>query len=346
MKKVLGVCVFACLLSCMGTAAWAADLPYNGSNPFIWDNDSESDGFTLAFVMALAHNNKVRLIGISESPNPYHRGAAEDFQAIVNMARASGWRNIPDATWDLGPYYMTSLARPSSGSAVDTAPLNTAPARMIRDQVLAVGTAAKPVVIGTGGALTTVASAYLLARQAGRGDEFASKAVVYAGIGNDGNLALDNYNDHQDSWALYVTMSQLRVVLTHYTHNNSHEPTFMRAFIDTLPNNPIGSYMKRVKAGWFYYPDFFIGDVQPVLALMYPNQGTYFGQYRNVTAAAWLPWPSQLGDSRPNNLNWNAYKQVLQVRDDPSSNDAMIYAYNQWVPNFFCLDELQWAFFH
>jgi len=211
-------------------------LPADASNPFIWDNDSEYDAFPLAFAMALAHNGTIRLIGISQSPNPYKR-SSEDYQAIVQYARQSGWQNIPDAAWDLGAYYMTALSRPGTGNAYpseidSTVPFDTASARMIRDQVLAVGTASKPVVIGTGGALTTVASAYVLALRAGRGPEFAQKAIVYAGMGGISDLTVGDYNALQDEWATYVVMQRLHVVLMQYEW--AAEPTFMWEYIDTL----------------------------------------------------------------------------------------------------------------
>jgi hypothetical protein len=79
--------------------ASAENMTHGTANPFIWDNDSESDAFTLDFIMALAHLGVIKLIGISESPHPY-KTTSENYQAIVEKARNSGWRNIPDASWD------------------------------------------------------------------------------------------------------------------------------------------------------------------------------------------------------------------------------------------------------
>src|SRR3954468_9045192 len=81
---------------------------------------------------------------------------------------------------DLGADYMTALERPPSARIDDTRPIDRRPAKLMRDLVLARGTTTTPVVIGAGGPLTTVASAYLLAWRAGRGDEFAAKAIVSA----------------------------------------------------------------------------------------------------------------------------------------------------------------------
>jgi hypothetical protein len=266
-------------------SAFAERRPYTTANPFIWDNDSESDAFSLDLMMALAHTGKINLIGISESPHPW-RTTSEDYQAIVNKATNSGWGNIPDAAWDLGPYYMTALSRPSNGSIDSTQPLDTAPARMIRDKVLERGTESRPVVVGTRGALTSVASAYLLAAQAGRGPEFARKMVLYAGIGADGGHVLNNYNEVQDEWAVYVCLQRLKVVLTEYTNADHNQPNFW-ALIDTLPNNEIGQYMKETKAGWPYEPYHGVGDEMAVLALLNPTQGNYFRNTERVSFDHW-----------------------------------------------------------
>ncbi len=67
------------------------------TNPFIWDNDGESDCRALTpFVFALDKLGEVNLIGISHAPHPY-QNQSEDFQAIVSAARATGWTGLPDA---------------------------------------------------------------------------------------------------------------------------------------------------------------------------------------------------------------------------------------------------------
>jgi hypothetical protein len=277
--------VIAPFLAISPQSAFAESLPYTTANPFIWDNDSESDAFSLDLMMALAHTGKINLIGISESPHPW-KTTSEDYQAIVTKATNSGWGNIPDAAWDLGPYYMTALSRPSNGSIDSTQPLDTAPARMIRDKVLERGTESRPVVVGTRGALTSVASAYLLAAQAGRGPEFARKMVLYAGIGADGGHVLNNYNEVQDEWAVYVCLQRLKVVLTEYTNADHNQPNFW-ALIDTLPNNEIGQYMKETKAGWPYEPYHGVGDEMAVLALLNPTQSNYFRNTERVSFDHW-----------------------------------------------------------
>jgi hypothetical protein len=335
------------LLLSMSATALGASLPCDRTNPFIWDNDSETDVYALTLVMAMAHLGELKLIGISQSPHPY-KTTSENYQTPVNAARNSGWTRIPDPTWNLGGYYMTAVSRPASGNVNDTVPLNTAPAQMIRDRVLAYGTAAKPVVIGTGGALTTVASAYLLAKNAGRGPEFSSKCVVYFGGSFEGTLKLDEYNCDQDQWALHVCLISLRTVLMQYRSGSFQpaEPNFMSSYVDTLPNTSIGNHMKWIKtqipAG---YNKSVIGDVQAILALMFPNQGNYFNSMQPVSFNFWSAWPGGNGyTSGPNSLNWGAYQAILNIKLDGASQDLRISNYNQSVPISYCKNIYNRAF--
>src|SRR4051794_31748461 len=145
-----------------GNVAPASALAFDRTNPFFWDNDTELDVFTLAFLLAATSNGDIRLIGMSRSPNPYapERDQAE-FSALVRAAIDSGW-NVPrgllsNIATDLGADYMTALERPPSARIDDTRPIDRRPAQLMRDLVLARGTTTTPVVIGAGGPLTTVA---------------------------------------------------------------------------------------------------------------------------------------------------------------------------------------------
>lgn len=328
--------------------AFTESLPVDSSHPFIWDNDTEDDAFALVFLMALAHTGRLKLIGISQSPHPYKR-ASENYQRLVNMARRSGWTNIPNATWDLGTYYMHALARPTSGEVEDTVPLDTLPARMMRDQVLAVGTRERPVVIGTGGALSTVASAYLLALHDGRGEEFAAKVVVIAGLGEGrGPDTLESYNESQDQWAVHVCLHALRVVMANYDHNDTQEPSNFFDVADSLPDTALGSYVKDQVATFSErYPEYrpnTVGDVAPILLLLFPTAGTYFKETRRVSFASWGGWPGW--PHGPDSINWDAYRHVMHLQDDPASDDLMVYAYDRRIPNSFCAEAFRKAFEH
>jgi len=198
---------------------------------------------------------------------------------------------------------------------------------MIMDTVLSVGTSSQPVVVGTGGALTTVASAYLLANRAGRGAEFASKMVLYAGIGADGTHVLNGYNESQDEWAVYVCQQRLKVVFTEYTNADHNQPKFW-AMIDALPDNEIGQYVKTTKANWPYAPYQGVGDEMPVLTLLNPRQGSYFNSTERVTFDHWDSAAWSWGAPGPNNINWNAYPAYLNLRSEPTADDIAAWRLN------------------
>ena len=319
--------------------AVAENLPFDRTNPFIWDNDGESDCRSLTLCLALDKLGEMNLIGISHAPHPY-QNQSEDYQHIVNLARATGWTGLPDATVGLGAFPKHALARPGSGAVHDTAPIDTAPAQMIKNQVLSVGTPAKPVVIGTGGCVTTVASAYLLANQEGRGVEFASKCVLYGVLGWNGSTRLDEYNCYQDPWALYVCIQQLRTYLIQLAPRTPYDTNNLRPFIDALPPSPLGDYMKSIHPGTFD-PAFDPGGVidgGPIFALYFPNQGQYFHQ---IFPVSFDFWGADVGD---NIRNINCHRQIVHVRGDPSSNDRMTFSYDRDEINAWALDVFQRAF--
>jgi hypothetical protein len=301
------------------------NLPFDTSNPFIWDNDANHDVFTQELVMALAHNGTINLIAITKSPHPYET-TSEDLQAVVVKARNSGLQNIPDATWDLGSFYMTALTRPSDGNIDSTQPIDTAPARMIKDKVLQVGTTSKPVVVGAGGCLTTIASAYLLAKNEGRAAEFASKIIIVANNGQMAN-SLSSYNTFQDSWAAYICLARMKMVVS--TWIDTGIPKIWH-IIDTLPDNELTQYMRWKKGPqWPYKDTQGDGDAHPVLAFLLPTQGHYFTGTTRISFDYWAPWNSSWGHHGPNSINSNAFLADMKVRVDSGSDDIFITGYNQ-----------------
>lgn len=301
------------------------NLPFDTSNPFIWDNDANHDVFTQELVMALAHNGTINLIAITKSPHPYET-TSEDLQAVVVKARNSGLQNIPDATWDLGSFYMTALTRPSDGNIDSTQPIDTAPARMIKDKVLQVGTTSKPVVVGAGGCLTTIASAYLLAKNEGRAAEFASKIIIVANNGQMAN-SLSSYNTFQDSWAAYICLARMKMVVS--TWIDTGIPKIWH-IIDTLPDNELTQYMRWKKGPqWPYKDTQGDGDAHPVLAFLLATQGNYFTGTTRISFDYWAPWNPSWGHHGPNSINSNAFLADMKVRVDSGSDDIFITGYNQ-----------------
>ena len=301
-----------------------ATLPFSTANPFIWDNDANTDVFTVEFVMGLAHDGTIHLVGITQSPHPY-RSEAEDLQAVVAKARAIGWNDIPDAAWDLGRYYKTALSHPASDKIDDTAPLDTPPARFIRDQVLSLGTPAKPVVIGAGGALTTVASAYLLACRAGHGPEFTQRVIVCSNLGLliDHRPTVSNYNASQDEWAAYICLTQLPMVVVSCEPGGSPQ---VWDFISALPDNELTRYMKWKQGPQWPYPDSHTdGDADAVLPLLLPKRGEFCNTATRMRFDGWKPWPANWNAR----FNTDAYRADAQIRPDPAGKVIYISGFSQ-----------------
>ena len=73
------------------------------------------------------------------------------WRGLVAAARASGLRDIPDPTASIGP----ALARPASGQIDDTAPNRSEGARLIVKTSARLSLSYRPLVVVTGGRLTT-----------------------------------------------------------------------------------------------------------------------------------------------------------------------------------------------
>ena len=299
------------------------DLPWDSTHPFIWDNDSETDQISLAFALAAAHNGELNLVGITRSPNPYAGIRPENFQDWVDVARDSGWQALPNADSNLGHAWMAALARPASESIDEALPLDTSPAQTMMQTILSIGTPTKPVVVATGGAVTTLASAYLLALRSDRGPEFASKVVACLGAGRRGAYpALREYNAFQDGWAVYIVLNRLRTVIVEYDFDflSDGDGEELWRFIAALPDSPIAAAMKHVQQDT-WPPDYdrrgIFGDINPIVAFMHPTRGAYSTHTARVTFDRWDPWGS--GPHGPRSLNWNAAMGVMVLREDPTS---------------------------
>jgi hypothetical protein len=148
----------------------------------------------------------------------------------IAVARATGMRNIPDATAGAG----MSLQKPPSGAIEDTRPVRADGAYRIHDEVLA-SSPNRPVVIVVGGMGTTVASAYLLAHESGRGQQFAERLIVAWSIGTPAGDG--DYNGWADPWAAHVVFERLRVVA--YPYNENAFASVPKGELTRLPFEPL-----------------------------------------------------------------------------------------------------------
>jgi hypothetical protein len=212
----------------------------------------------------------------------------------------------------------------------------------MQDTVLRLGTKAKPVVVGAGGALTTVASAYLLAVQAGRAAEFADKVIVCANNADlrNGLPSTCSYNTHQDTWAVYICHTRLQMVVT--TNIGHTGLPMIWDFIETLPDCELKRYMQWKKGYQWPYADLHgDGDAWPVLAFLLPNQGEYFTGTVRMGLNGWGAWHGEKPGFR--SLNLNAHQACLKLKAD-QAGAVCITGYNQTVAERVWQEALKAAF--
>ena len=240
-------------------------IPYDNSNPVIYDNDSHEDVYTDEYIMALASSGYIDLRGIIttasyvdkwQEPEVQYDLQARGREEIVEIARRSGMKNIPDAV--RGP--SKRLKKPLSGSIYDTIPIDTPGSRLIVKEAKLASTE-KPLVVIMGGQSTVVADAYLL------DNSIADKVIVawLVGEGADGS-ALYGYNGWADAWGTYIIATKFTVVAFGPDYLNTAIVPKKR--LQELPETELRQYMIKLGLPHVNLPDEKDFDVQPAIALV------------------------------------------------------------------------------
>jgi hypothetical protein len=227
------------------TSVQAAHVPYSRENPIVYSNDHPEDVHTDVIVMALQSNGTIDLRGIvTDQQQSAPRGCDGDGchtakldhahrERWIAAARASGFRDIPDAAWgDAAVSLIVAQARAASP--------------------------ALPLVILTGGPLTLVARAYQ------RDPSIASKVIVsIAGFQkNDDTRGLyrGETNVTGDLAASQRVLEHLRCVIVPFGDLYAHKldqtryPATPRARVDQLPDEPLRALMQDIYAyPWAHY---------------------------------------------------------------------------------------------
>ena len=257
----------------------AVVLPYDNTNPIMYDNDWTND-YVDWYLMALASAGDISYIGISTSSSvaPYNRHmAAKDYaeqvakrQEIVRRGRNSGFRHVPDPV----PGTKGNLIKPASGRIEDTKPLDSPGSRQIIEQAHK-ATPAKPLVVCVGGPLTAVADAYVL-------DNSIADKFVVAWFDNH-NKGMTGYNGWSDAWAAYIVLEKLRLV--QFTVESRPFPHVPKSRLRTLPDTEAREYMLAIK------PDVVApegdADGPPAISLMRPD---YVRSAKRVSFGGWFTW--------------------------------------------------------
>lgn len=172
-------------------------FPLNGNVTVIYDNDDFRDVYTDEYLLALSALKEIRLKGMitTYSPREYKSFVAGR-KAIMEISEQSGIKYLPELLTGTDK----KLIRPENSRMEDTTPLDIEGSRIIVINALK-ASAKKPVVIITGGQLTTVANAWLL-------DPSISDKVVVMGVFGAEKI---DYNAALDPWAWTIILSNFRV---------------------------------------------------------------------------------------------------------------------------------------
>ena len=211
-------------------------LPVDERNPVIVANDSATDNWTGEYAMLLANSGGPPLAGIIVNPSPYWPDLAANVNSwnqLIAAARASGLRNIPDATGSAGD----PLVRPADGDIESTTPNMSDGAKLIVDLSARLSLPWRPLVVATGSRLTDVADAYLM------DPTVADRVVVVSALGgaSGSGSAMGWPNGELDPWADWIVGQRFRYVQVNGYYEQLADVTATNAA--NLPANPLGTWM-------------------------------------------------------------------------------------------------------
>jgi hypothetical protein len=224
-----------------GSDVLHGSLPVDERSAVVVINDGGRDNWQGEYAALLASTGRLELAGLIVNSNAEYPSVdvnVTNYRQMVNAARTSGLRRIPDPTASIAP----TLVRPESGVIEDTAPNHSEGARLILEAAATHASSVHPLAIATGGALTDVADAYLL------DPTLAERAVVVASLGQtdgEGATALDP-NGSRDSWATFIVTSRMRYVQVNGYYDQMLDIPAERA--PELPANPFGRWMADKRA--------------------------------------------------------------------------------------------------
>jgi hypothetical protein len=211
-------------------------LPVDERNPVIVANDGVTDNWTGEYAMLLANSGGPPLAGIIVNPSAYWPDVAtslDGWNQMITAARASGLRNIPDAT----PSSGDPLVRPADGKIESTTPNNSAGAKLIVDVSAKLSLPWRPVVVVTGSRLTEVADAYLM------DPTVADRLVVVSALGSasNGGGGMGWPNGELDAWADWIVGQRFRYIQVDGYYGQRGDVT--TDDVPNLPANAFGAWM-------------------------------------------------------------------------------------------------------
>jgi hypothetical protein len=252
-------------------------LPVDERNPVIVANDSATDNWTGEYAMLLANSGGPPLVGIIVNPSPYWPDLAANvsgWDQMIAAARASGLRNIPNATVSGGE----PLVRPADGNIESTTPNNSDGAKLILDLSARLSLPWRPLVVVTGSRLTDIADAYIMDRTV------ADRVVVVSALGGAaGDSSVMGWpNGELDAWADWIVGQRFRYIQVNGYYDQLGDVSTAKAA--DLPANPFGAWMAAKVPSVYQIP--MSSDQIGVLAVGLPTFVTAVGRAVVDPAAA------------------------------------------------------------
>jgi hypothetical protein len=236
-------------------------IPYNHTNPIVYDNDSVEDAYTDELLMALHLSRQINLRGMITTVGGWSEPSANTEwltangtsgrQELVAKARRSGMTRAPTPVAGS----MKELKRPASGRIQDTVAHRNPGTDLIIAQAHR-ASSKQPLVIVVGGPVTTVAEAFLL-------DPTITNRVIVAWNG------ADNWNGEAKpfQWATEIVLRNFRCVLFGQACGLS-APDVAKADLIRLPATELRQFMIDKELPHVHLPGGRDGDAGPVIPLI------------------------------------------------------------------------------
>jgi len=211
-------------------------LPVDERNPVVLANDGSEDNWQGEYAVLLANSGVLKVAGIVISTSPGWPDIDVNitgWRALVEAARMTGLRNIPDPITSIG----APLTRPASGAIGDTTPNRSEGALFILDASRRLSLPYRPLVVLTGGRLTDVADAYVI------DPSVADRIFVVSSLGTASSSggAMGIPNGEMDPWAETIVAERLRYVQVSAYYDQLTDVPASR--LSELPANPLGAWI-------------------------------------------------------------------------------------------------------
>ena len=240
-RSVAVVCLGLAVSGCGRTLDAGHDVPHgllpvDERNPVILENDGWSDNWSGEYAMLQANGGGPPLAGIIVNSTMYWKDLsanASGWNRLVEAARSSGLKNIPDVTASAG----APLVRPADGQIDSTVANGSAGAQLIVEVSRQLSVPSRPVVLLADTPLTDAADAYLL------DPTVVDRVVVVAVLGSytAPNGLMNGPNGQLDPWADWIVAQRFRYVQVSAYYDQTGDVS--TAELPSLPQNPLGVWM-------------------------------------------------------------------------------------------------------